>query len=879
VVIPSLSVSPFRVSWEWSDEMLKTAMSLLGTVTAMLLQPGAIWCETIVRVKTTQGGPQIHVNGKPVVPRWFWGSDRSGSVAATEEWSEQSFDFVPASDVRGNGTLHFRFGQQPGQVWLAEVRVFDMQTGRDILPPGSLASETSFAANWNVWPPGSANTVGRVEIKEGTTQVTLTAPPDGRWPDFHLHSDQVLAFTANHTYRCSFRVRAVPPRMIYPALYRVEGGVWTNIGAPPGPFLQQVEMARAAGVRFISFAAPNCWTETETPDFRPLDDLCQKIIAVHPNALLVPRVGVNAPTWWLAKHPEARMVYEGGVAGEHASVSDRQYRAEAAAHLEKLCRHLTQRFPEHFAGIHPCGQNTGEWFYEGSWQHRLSGYDPATLAAWRSWLRARGMANAENAQVPSAEARHAAPFGLLRHPTKEVELINFARFQQEEMADMILTLAAAARRGTEGKKLVVFFYGYHYEFAALPNGAPVSGHYALGKVLKSTDIDILCSPLSYTDRQLPGTGPCMSPAESIRNAGIMWLTEDDTRTYLDRRTAAHTQEGGVVNLQQTQQLLLRNTAQAALRGFATWWMDLPGEGWFADSALWDVLRKLRPVDEALLHRRQPFTPEIALIIDEDSMCYLAGGSHILTRPLIYDARAAVGRCGAPYGQYTLDDAVAGKVPARLQIFLAAWALNDEQRQQLAATRQPQTTRVWCYAAGLLDKTRRTDKSDQADPQLLSRLTGFTLRPVNVDTTVVTPTESGRKQGLAQPWGPDKKITPLFTVEANASETWATFADGSPAVAVRRGKAGTDVFVGVPQLTPELVRALARIAGVHLFAQSDVSVWAAEGYLLLHALSDGSLSINTGRQGQVSDALTGKALGAGPRLELSMHRGETWLLKY
>jgi len=64
----------------------------------------------------------------------------------------------------------------------------------------------------------------------------------------------------------------------------------------------------------------------------------------------------------------------------------------------------------------------------------------------------------------------------------------------------------------------------------------------------------------------------MSPAESIRNAGILWLNEDDTRTYLNTRMADHAVYGGVDNLRQTQQVMLRNTAQAALRGFGTWWM-------------------------------------------------------------------------------------------------------------------------------------------------------------------------------------------------------------------------------------------------------------------------------------------------------------------
>jgi len=461
----------------------------LLTVVLLGALPFTCAAEMTVRVVDTDGGPQIHLNGEPVVPRWFFGSVRGGSLTAGEDWSEQSFEFTPAAAARGTGTLHFRFGHKAGELWLSDLRIIDVQTGEAVMPPGSFASADAFAATWDTWPLAEANTVGEVAVEDGAVHVRITDPPGGQWPDFHLHSQRTLAFEADRTYRCVFRVRALPSRSVLPALYRVEGGVWTAMGGPPGPFLKQVAIARDAGVNFVSFSAPNCWTQPGEPvDFGSLDGLCAKIIAVNPDVLLVPRVSANAPSWWLDAHPDARMMYEGDQPGRFAAVSSREYRADAVAHLRKLCEHLTERFPDHFAGIHPCGQNTGEWFYEASWRPPLNGYDPATLAAWRQWLAAHGVEGAASATVPSAEARHAAPLGLLRDPAVERALIDFNRFQQEEMADTVLELAAAARQGTGERKLIVFFYGYHYEFGSMPNGAAVAGHYGLADVLRGTDI-------------------------------------------------------------------------------------------------------------------------------------------------------------------------------------------------------------------------------------------------------------------------------------------------------------------------------------------------------------------------------------------------------
>ena len=846
--------------------------AVLWGVGVSVAQAATTAATVTVRVRETPGGPHIHVNDKSIPPRFFWGSMNSGVLAAKTEWATHTFDFSPG-DVKGTGTLHFRFAHEPGEVWLADLRIQDAQTQEDVLPPNSFASDEGFAKSWNQWPVGVANTVGTVNVTQGAVHIVLQKPADGKWPDFHLYSKPTLQFVAGRTYRCTFRTKATPEKSLTVSLYSVAGGTWTYVGGPPGSFLSQVALARDAGVNLVSFSAPNCWTPQDQPiDWTSLDTLCRQIIKVNPNVLLVPRVDANAPSWWLERHPAARMVYDGNQVANHSCVSDPEYRADVCAHLEKISRHLLEAFPERFAGIHPCGQNTGEWFYHDTWKRPLSGYDPATKVAFRAWLKTRGDAQADSAEPPTADERRAHPNGLLRDPAKEKRLIEFARFQQQEMADHVVAMAAACRRGTDGKKLVVFFYGYLFEFPPCQNSAPTSGHYALSSLLKGKDIDILCSPISYSDREWLGTSASMTAAESVTRTGILWLNEDDSRTFLDPRKEAHAQEGGLVNLEQTRQVMRRNTAQAALRGFGTWWMDLPAQGWFNDARIWEEISLLQPVDAAMLKRKTRFMPDIAAIVDEDSMCHLPGGSAAFAAELICHVRAALGRSGAPYGQYLLDDAVAGRIPAKLQVFLAAWALTPEERTALAAQRKPDTVRVWCYAPGYL-------YPDRVDSAGIKEVTGFEAKAITSGTAVVTPTEAGKKLGLRESWGQQQQIRPLFSVTALADETLATYADGSIAVAMRRSEKGIDVFIGVPQLTPELLRALAKLAGVHIFTEGNATLWAAEGYLSVQAFETGPLVIDTGKPGLVVDALDNKPLGNGPQVTLPLQKGEVRVIKY
>jgi len=153
-----------------------------------------------VRVRETRGGPQIHVDGKPVPPRFFFGSMNRGRIAAKSEWTSHTFEFVPG-DVDGTGTLHFRFAHEPGEIRLADLRIQDAKTSEDVLPAGSFATAEGFAKRWSFWPVGPANTVGAVAVSDGAVHVTLKRPDRGDWPDFHLHSHASLRFAAGHTYR------------------------------------------------------------------------------------------------------------------------------------------------------------------------------------------------------------------------------------------------------------------------------------------------------------------------------------------------------------------------------------------------------------------------------------------------------------------------------------------------------------------------------------------------------------------------------------------------------------------------------------------------------------------------------------------------------
>jgi beta-galactosidase len=129
-------------------------------------------------------------------------------------------------------------------------------------------------------------------------------------------------------------------------------------------------------------------------------------------------------------------------------------------------------------------------------------------------------------------------------------------------------------------------------------------------------------------------------------------------------------------------------------------------------------------------------------------------------------------------------------------------------------------------------------------------------------------------------GVEKVVRPLLAAtDANPEEVLAAYPDGSPAVAMRRDASGVSLFVGVPGFTSELLRIAAREAGVHLFSQTDCNVYANGSFLALHASRDGNVELDTGKPGEIRDALSDQVVGHGPILSLPLLRGETRVLKY
>lgn len=849
-----------------------------------------------IRVAVRDGVPQIQVGGTAVRPRWFWGGPTTSSIAIRQ--GEQVIDVERMPLESGNKTLtfHFRFDRKPTTIWLDRFEVLDITDGSALMPLDDFDKATGpIPDGWTFFPPDERNTVGAVSVDpnggaDGTAalKIAIKNPPAGAvWPDFHVYTRATtMNLQEGHRYKIRFWLKADTATTLTLGVYRPASPSFITMMGD-GRFQQQVAMAAAVGVDFISPPCPMPWPKPgEAPDWSGVDMAMRQILQVNAKAKIVPRFGMAPPTWWYQEHPDDVMQWrENG--REHPrtfSVSSRAWRRDACAQLNQVIAYLEEHYPDNMAGYHPCGQNTGEWFYQDSWQQDFHGYSPVEEAAFRDWLARKYPNDAAlqqawrdhqvtlaSAKTPSPqERRDAASYGMLLVPGAAQPVIDHNLFLQDDMADAVLELARTVRTASQGRRLSVFFYGYGYEFASMGRMS-ACGHLATRKLLASPDIDILCSPVSYFDRELGGGGHAMIAAESVMCAGKLWLYEDDTRTHL----AAGGHLGGLRyhagNQWESRQILLRNTGQEIIRNLACWWMDLMRNAWYADPALWADMQALAPMEEAKLSQPRPYTPPVASVFDEYSAAYTSKG-HAVTQPLLSHNRHAFARMGAPYGQYFLDDVLAGRVDSRLVVLQNPWVMSAEQRQQLKQALAGKFA-LWCHAPAVIDPARGIALAASQD------LTGFALTRLEGEASpeMVLATARGRELGLPAEWAVRKDTPLLFAVQtAPADDVLASWPDGSAAVVLR----GNSLFCATPQLPRELLRLAARQAGVHLFTDDECVLYSDDVNVLIHATHDGPVTLRLPQAAMVSDALNGQALTstAQATLRLDLRFGETRIVR-
>ena len=417
-----------------------------------------------------------------------------------------------------------------------------------------------------------------------------------------------------------------------------------------------------------------------------------RLLEIEPDALLQLRVFVGCPDWWLDLHPNECQTYADGAnrcslqrteIERVPSLASKVWRQDICHAMRRYVRWLVERgWSKHVSSLFICYGITWEWGILGS--DCFPDYSPNAERYFREWLRTRygnGAAlsaswgrsvEVDQAVIPSKDRRLAAGKGLGRRPVPEFQdVVDHQLCLSDMNADVLLAVAKAAREESAGQVPIGAFYGYTLtareqtlftgQYGA---GGFQGGHHALGRVLRSPDIDFLASPFTYVNRDL-GTGLLFEhvPLASVHAHGKAFFDENDLYTHTNQPIMDDRLSGISVGIARTPEETIRYARlafmQAIVRGKHSWFTDLTG--WigdigenYSDPDLLEEIRRLNALGEMLIQRERGAVVELAFVLDEESVAYLSLDNTSFRR-CVYEMLPEWGHLATPFDVILLDD--------------------------------------------------------------------------------------------------------------------------------------------------------------------------------------------------------------------------------
>lgn len=527
---------------------------------------------------------------------------------------------------------------------------------------------------------------------------------------------------------------------------------------------------------------PPVWRWFGKYDFDSLDKQFDDVLAVNPNADFICMIDLNTPIWL------QRQLALGGHSAECESFTmlscacaNPAWRKPTGEYLQAVVKHMEARYGDRVrAYLLACGQ-TDEWM---DYSRGVAGR--AKTQAWKAWLEAHGKADVP---VPALERLDRATFdNLIRDPAAEQDVVDYAQFTGDVIADTVLEFAAKTRALIPKHRQIGMFFGYILE---LTNSRMVwAGHLEYERLYRSPDIDFFISPGTYGDRPMGGGSGFMVPngTRRLHNKGFLHEIDHRTPTYnvkLDEFVSI----GWMVpwkDQAETSAGLKREFALAIVNQASLWCFDMWG-GVFQTTETMKLVAESKRLWDQYAAMPLKSLAGVALVVDPHSARYL-NDRHAAIPQIYQGTRNKLNRLGAPFEVFSFNDlAHVDLGQYRLLVFPGLFVVTPEKLEVLRKhVFNSNRTVLFAYAPGICD-------GKSLDIERVKELTGTAFQTPGVSTVQ---------------------------------------RDGWKAVYVP----------GYEDLTPQVLRRVAVEAGVTIVCEDAVPVYANERLVAIHTAQGGQKRI-------------------------------------
>eukprot|EP01051_Picozoa_sp_SAG22_P007750 SAG22_NODE_556_length_9120_cov_2.272475_5_plen_956_part_00 len=578
------------------------------------------------------------------------------------------------------------------------------------------------------------------------------------------------------------------------------------------------------------------------------------------------------------------------------SPADPEWITKASVGLIALLQAIDTRYPGKIIGVHLTALQSGEW------SQPVPAVGNTDYGESFRTLYCAKMNESASCVLPNSTERSVVRTGTASicaasPNTAADRAVGFNMLHNDDVSFVLAGVAKNVKAATDGKLLLLIFYGYLQAGSYASNYAAdmvAYGHLSGKALLESPDIDGWVSPFEYTPTERLVTSP-LGPEKlfsSLAHHGKLAMIEDDTRTNLD---PGHGGFKWCYTLDCTTAMMRRDVFAAGVTGRGIYNFDLQGAGWLgrngtADergntSAIWKAIGSARDA----LAKATPLVgplglPQIAVFEDERAPLTQRSGQGQWGMKNINQELL---RMGAPHRSYYVDDIVTikDKASIRLAIFPNLLTPSQAVKAALAAWQQDastNTTFVFYGPAGLVQSDVRswpvscvTDTS--AVPMVtgipeLSEHVGGTASQVQLKSNF-TAAEMAAFPGIAAlsgtVYGEGAEVfSPLMTVAGRppagvmvlgnykqpsrqrsdpGAATEASRTATAALVAKARAGGGYNVYSAANNLPSTLFTALARSSGGHIFSDrgTECGVQASGNSIFVQAIGPSDKATRSG----------------------------------
>ncbi|OGS21664.1 MAG: hypothetical protein A2252_11710 [Elusimicrobia bacterium RIFOXYA2_FULL_39_19] len=551
--------------------------------------------------------------------------------------------------------------------------------------------------------------------------------------------------------------------------------------------------------------------------------------------------------------------------------------------------------------------------------------------------------NFEKVKIPTTEEIERGKIGIWRDPIKDKKVIDVLNCKALEIADMMIACAKTVKNASKGNSIVGFFHeplahsgpGTHHwkkviesplvDFTA---GPPIYDARGAGQF---TPEHTITGSMHLHNKLFFSEDDIRTFNNKPYNKDIYFYGRDkkDRFSAPGRQLRRWTRSNSV---EETLELLTRDLANNIITGSYGWWYDF-SYCWYNHPTYLKYLEKMQEIFELSWQSNRRSVAQIAVLVDEESMNYQNDNARLSNAFVDRFLTQELFRVGAPVDIYLHDDLKKPDFPLsqyKLVIVLNCQVLSNDDRKTLEKIKSASRTVLFMYGAGVVNP----DKSaGQFNIKNMQELTGIKYELVDdkgvFDITVlpeaqkfvekfadygssfhlkVSSGKSDYKLNSKLPVGttfgravryldsgetydstentmlfsPAFGIGPLFIPVDKEAELIGVYSSNNlPAAATKKFNKWRSIYIGSNSISAVVLREIARLAGVHIYSETDDVFLANESILMVHgSRSNAERLISLPENKKYSYALemvkNKKIKIAGSKLKITLSHGKTGL---